>query len=45
MSATCTGSATVNLLRLGFGLTMAGCSVILLIFLGVILGAIWGVSC
>jgi Na+-transporting methylmalonyl-CoA/oxaloacetate decarboxylase gamma subunit len=35
----------MRLLKLGFGLTMAGCSVIVLIFLGMILAAIWGISC
>lgn len=33
------------MLRLGAGITMAGCSLLALVFLLAILGAIWGVSC
>jgi len=35
----------MGLLKLGYGCTMAGCSIIALVFLLAILAAIWGVSC
>jgi Na+-transporting methylmalonyl-CoA/oxaloacetate decarboxylase gamma subunit len=35
----------MNLLKLGAGIMVSGCSVIVLLFLLVILAGIWGVSC
>jgi len=35
----------MGLLKAGYALVMAGCSVVALVFLLAILGAIWGVSC
>jgi hypothetical protein len=35
----------MNLIKLGAGITMAGCSLVVIVFLLMVLGAIWGVSC
>jgi Na+-transporting methylmalonyl-CoA/oxaloacetate decarboxylase gamma subunit len=35
----------LNLVKLGAGITMVGCSLVVIVFLLVVLFAIWGVSC